>query len=78
MIQVGRLVNAIEKLGELDNTLLFYIIGDNGASAEGGLVGTLNETMALNGLGAVDLVARQLKQLEDFGGSRAFNHFAVG
>ncbi len=76
--EVGRLVNAIEEMGELDNTLFFYIIGDNGSSAEGGLVGTLNEIMALNGLGHVDTVARQLARLEDFGGPRAFNHFAVG
>jgi arylsulfatase len=76
--EVGRLVDALEEMGELDNTLLFFIIGDNGASAEGGLVGTLNEILSLNGLGDVDTVARQLKRLEEFGGPMAYNHFAVG
>ena len=47
--EVGRVVDAIEKLGELDNTLVIYIMGDNGSSAEGSLVGTPNEIMNLNG-----------------------------
>ncbi|MGP3937178.1 arylsulfatase [Nonomuraea sp. KM88] len=47
--EVGRVVDAIEELGELDNTLVIYIIGDNGSSAEGSLVGTPNEIMSLNG-----------------------------
>src|SRR5437879_13869886 len=41
--QVGRLVEALEEMGEMDNTLFFYLIGDNGASAEGGMVGMFNE-----------------------------------
>ena len=48
--EVGRVVDAIEKLGELDNTLVIYIMGDNGSSAEGSLVGTPNEIMSLNGM----------------------------
>ena len=41
--EVGRLVEAIKATGQLDNTLIFYIVGDNGASAEGGMVGLFNE-----------------------------------
>lgn len=47
--EVGRVVDAIESIGELDNTLVIYILGDNGSSAEGSLVGTPNEIMSLNG-----------------------------
>src|SRR5499426_1069386 len=47
--EAGRVVDAIEQLGELDNTLVVYIIGDNGSSGEGSLVGTPNEIMSLNG-----------------------------
>ena len=48
--QVGRLVEHLRATGQLDNTVVLYILGDNGASAEGGLEGTLNETIRLNGL----------------------------
>jgi arylsulfatase A-like enzyme len=74
--EVGRLVTSLEEMGELDNTLFFYIIGDNGSSAEGGLDGTFNELLGFNG--GVDTIARQLKRLEEFGGPTAFSHFAVG
>jgi arylsulfatase A-like enzyme len=47
--EVGRVVDAVEELGELDNTILIYIVGDNGSSAEGSLVGTPNEIASLNG-----------------------------
>ncbi|WP_230292582.1 arylsulfatase [Croceicoccus sp. Ery5] len=47
--EVGRVVDAIEDLGEMDNTLVIYILGDNGSSGEGSLVGTPNELMSLNG-----------------------------
>jgi arylsulfatase A-like enzyme len=76
--EVGRLVDALEEMGALDNTLFFYLIGDNGASGEGTLVGTLNEMISLNGLTAFDSVERQLKRLDEFGGPTAYNHFAVG
>jgi arylsulfatase A-like enzyme len=76
--EVGRLVDAIEEIGELDNTLFFYIIGDNGASAEGGLNGTFNETLAFNGALAAETIASQLRRLDEFGGPTAYNHFAVG
>lgn len=74
--EVGRLVTSLEEMGELDNTLFFYIIGDNGSSAEGGLNGTFNEIRNLNG--GSDTVASQLKRLDEFGGPTAYNHFAVG
>jgi arylsulfatase A-like enzyme len=74
--EVGRLVASLEEMGELDNTLFFYIIGDNGSSAEGGLNGTFNENFGVNG--QVDTVAAQLKRLEEFGSPTAYNHFAVG
>ena len=48
-VQVGRLIDALEEMGKYDDTLFIYIAGDNGASAEGGLDGTFNELMALNG-----------------------------
>ncbi|MUG94242.1 sulfatase-like hydrolase/transferase [Scytonema sp. UIC 10036] len=41
--EVGRLINALDQIGELDNTIIFYIVGDNGATAEGGLAGSINE-----------------------------------
>ena len=52
--EVGRVVDALEEMGELDNTLFIYILGDNGSSAEGGLDGTINEIVSLNGIAAAD------------------------
>src|SRR5204862_264274 len=54
--QVGRLITALDTMGVRDNTLLIYIVGDNGASAEGGPEGTYNEMMALNGIIATDAI----------------------
>jgi len=48
--EIGRVIDEIQKMGELDNTLIIYIAGDNGSSAEGTLVGTPNEVASLNGL----------------------------
>lgn len=74
--EVGRLVQALRDMGELDNTLFFYIVGDNGSSAEGGPEGTYNEMLALNGI--VSDLASQLPHLEEWGGPTTFPHFAVG
>ena len=74
--EVGRLYNAIEDLGEADNTLFIYVFGDNGSSAEGGLTGTFNETIVLNGL--PDPVEDQLEHMDEFGGPMAYNHFHAG
>ncbi|WP_341532057.1 arylsulfatase (plasmid) [Nostoc sp. UHCC 0302] len=71
--EVGRLINAIDQLGELDNTLVIYVVGDNGASAEGGLTGSVNELQVFNG------VPENLQQLlaayDDLGSPKTFNHF---
>ena len=74
--EIGRLVDALEGTGELDNTLFFYIAGDNGASAEGGPDGSYNEMLALNGI--VSDVSTQLKHVDEWGGPMTFPHYAVG
>ncbi len=74
--EVGRLVDAIEAMGEMDNTLFIYVFGDNGSSAEGGLTGTFNETVALNGL--ADTVKDQLLRLNEWGGPMSYPHFQAG
>lgn len=75
---VGVLVDALDDLGVLDNTLIFYIIGDNGASAEGTLQGCFNEMTTLNGLGGIETTEFLLSKIADFGTPAAYNHYAVG
>ena len=75
---VGRLIDAIDKLEQLDNTLLFFIVGDNGASAEGTVNGTFNEMFTLNGVTSVETPEFLLERVKDFGGPEAYNHYAVG
>ena len=75
---VGRLVDALEDLGILENTLVYYIIGDNGASAEGTLNGTFNEMINYNGAGALETPEFMLSRLDEFGGPDSYNHYAVG
>jgi arylsulfatase A-like enzyme len=74
--EVGRLVAQLEAIGELENTLLFYIVGDNGASAEGGPEGTYNEMMALNGM--IGKAEQMTEHLDDWGGPTTYPHFAIG
>ena len=74
--EIGRVIQAIEDMGELDNTLIIYIAGDNGASAEGMLNGTPNEFTTFNGV-AVPVKA-QLLFYEFWGSERTFPHFAAG
>jgi len=74
--EVGRLVKHLETIGTLDNTIFFYVVGDNGASAEGGPEGTYNEMMALNGI--IGKADQMMGHLEDWGGPTTFPHFAVG
>lgn len=74
--EVGRLIAQLEAIGELDNTLIFYIAGDNGASAEGGPEGTYNEMMALNGI--VGKADQMMGHVGDWGGPTTFPHFAIG
>jgi arylsulfatase A-like enzyme len=73
----GRVIDALSDLGILDDTLIYYIIGDNGASAEGTLNGTLNEVATGE---APDLMTPEylIEHIDDFGTERAFNHYAVG
>jgi len=75
---VGRLVDGIEKLGILEDTLIFYIIGDNGASGEGTLNGCFNEGSYFNGLEALETPEYLTANLDKLGGPESFNHFAVG
>jgi arylsulfatase A-like enzyme len=75
---VGRLVDAIEDLGALDNTLIYYILGDNGASAEGTPNGCFNEMCTLNGLAGIETPEFLLSKIDDFGTPNAYNHYAVG
>ncbi len=74
--EIGRVIQAVEDMGKLDNTLIIYINGDNGASAEGTLNGTPNEVAMFNG---VDVpVADQLKYFYDaWGSDKTYNHQAV-
>lgn len=71
--EVGRLLNAVEQLGELDNTLVIYIVGDNGSSAEGGLTGSINELKVFNGV--PETLEQLLVSYDDLGSPKTFNHF---
>jgi arylsulfatase A-like enzyme len=75
---VGRLINTLEDLGVLDDTLVYYIIGDNGASAEGTPNGCFNEIAVLNGAFGLETVEFMTSRIDDFGTPRAYNHYAVG
>lgn len=74
--EIGRLVQAVEELGEKDNTLIFYIVGDNGASAEGGMNGLFNEMTYFNGV--PETVQDVLQHYNELGGPTTFNHYAAG
>lgn len=75
---VGRLIDALDKLNQLDNTLIYYIIGDNGASAEGSLNGCFNELLVLNGVTGVETPEFLKSRIDEFGTHDAYNHYAVG
>jgi arylsulfatase A-like enzyme len=75
---VGRLVDSIKRLGILDDTLIYYIIGDNGASAEGTLHGTYNEMINFNGASALETPEFLMERIDKLGGPESYNHFAVG
>ena len=74
--QVGRLVAGLQDMGVMDNTLFIYIVGDNGASAEGGPEGAYNEMMALNGI--INTAEINMPHLEEWGGPKTFPHYAIG
>jgi arylsulfatase A-like enzyme len=75
---VGRLIDTLEDLGIIDDTLIYLVIGDNGASAEGTLNGAFNETCMLNGVLGIETPAFMLSKIDEFGGPKAYNHYAVG
>jgi arylsulfatase A-like enzyme len=75
---VGRLVDALEDLEILDDTLVFYIVGDNGASAEGDVHGCFNELINLNGANALQTTEFMAARIDKFGTPEAYNHYAVG
>ena len=75
---IGRLIDAIKDLGILDDTLIYVIIGDNGASAEGSLQGTYNEMVTITGFGHLETPEFLKAHLDRFGGVEAYNHYAVG
>ena len=75
---IGRLVDALKDLGALDDTLIYVIIGDNGASAEGTLNGSFNELLMLNGITGIETPEFLMQRIDKFGTPEAFNHYAVG
>ncbi|MBV8440634.1 MAG: arylsulfatase, partial [Hyphomicrobiales bacterium] len=74
--EIGRLIATIRDTGQLDNTLVFYIVGDNGASAEGGANGVFNELSYLNGV--AEPLSLQLQHFDELGGPMTYNHYAAG
>ena len=74
--EIGRLIDAIEDTGQLDNTLIFYIVGDNGTSAEGGMNGMFNEMTYFNGV--PETVPDMLKHYDEWGGPSTYPHMAAG
>jgi arylsulfatase len=75
---VGRLVDALDDLGVLEDTLVYYIIGDNGASAEGTINGTFNEMFIFNGAAALETPEFVAAHIDELGTPTSYNHFAVG
>lgn len=75
---VGRIIDTLEKLHILDDTLIYYIIGDNGASAEGSINGCFNEMAYFNGLQAFETPEYLTQRLDKLGGPESYNHYAVG
>jgi arylsulfatase len=75
---VGRLIDSLSELEILENTLVYYIIGDNGASAEGTPNGCFNELVVLNGALGLETTEFMVSRIDDFGTPEAYNHYAVG
>lgn len=75
--EIGRVIDAIEESGQLENTLIVYIMGDNGASAEGSLQGTTNE-VAVAGNGVEESLEFLLSMIDELGGPLTYNHYPVG
>jgi arylsulfatase len=75
---VGRLVDALADLEVLDDTIVYYILGDNGASAEGTVNGAFNEMANFNGMAALETPEFMLSKLDAFGGEDSYCHYSVG
>lgn len=75
---VGRVIDAIDELGILDDTIIYYIIGDNGASAEGTVNGAFNEMANFNGMAALETPEFMASKMDEFGTPTSYNHYAVG
>jgi arylsulfatase len=75
---VGRVIDALEELELLEDTLVYVIVGDNGASAEGTPNGCFNELVVLNGAGGLETVDFMTARIDEFGTPTAYNHYAVG
>jgi len=75
---VGRLIDALKDMEVLDDTLIYLMIGDNGASAEGTLQGAFNELANFNGLAAIETPEFMISKLDEFGGEGSYGHYAVG
>jgi arylsulfatase A-like enzyme len=75
---VGRLIDAIADLEILDDTIIYYIIGDNGASAEGTINGAFNELANFNGMAALETPEFMLSKMDEFGSPSSYNHYSVG
>src|SRR5271167_1669470 len=74
--EIGRVIQSVQDMGKLDNTLIIYISGDNGSSAEGSVVGTPNEIIPFNG---INLTAEQEMPFYDaWGSAMTYPHYAVG
>jgi arylsulfatase len=74
--EIGRLYSAVEEVGQADNTLFIYIVGDNGASAEGQMNGAYNEMSFFNG--APESTADMLKHYDEWGSASTYPHFPAG
>lgn len=75
--EIGRVVESLRQMGRLDNTMVVYIVGDNGPSAEGSLQGTLNE-VAEAGNAIVEPLEVMLKRYDEIGGPNTLGHYPVG
>ena len=76
--QVGRVLEMLKKLDILEDTLVFYIVGDNGASAEGNVNGCFNEMSYFNGLQQFETAEYLQARIDKLGGPESYNHYAVG
>jgi arylsulfatase len=75
---VGRIIDVLEDLEILENTLIYYIIGDNGASAEGTIRGAFNEMSNFNGMAEVETNDFLISKMDELGSPSSYNHYSIG